>query len=157
MEITYNVNPEKSPIPTKQMNGVYNESFYVSRLGDLLPTVKETVLETTKPTVIDLLDFANNSNTNSVQLYIQYYTGSEYVDIGFLNADGSASTQMTTRNIVDNGVEIFNVKVFDTTNNKFKFSLNQKLYFPKGVKIQVHNKLTETTVKAGLRIYGRYA
>lgn len=156
MEITYNVNPETSPIPTKQMNGIDKESFFVSRVGDLAISTRETVLETIQPTVIDLMDFANNSSSNNIQLYIQYFTGTTYVDIGFVNADGSGNAPMTTRNIVDHGIEIFNIKVFDTTNNKFKFSLNQKLYFPKGVRIQVENKSTATVLKTGLRIYGRY-
>lgn len=156
MEITYNVNPETSPIPTKQLNGIDKESFFVSRVGDLAISTRETVLETIRPTVIDLMDFANNSSSNNIQLYIQHFTGSSYVDIGFVNANGSGNAPMTTRNIVDHGIEIFNIKVFDTTNNKFKFSLNQKLYFPKGVRIQVENKSPATVLTTGLRIYGRY-
>ena len=156
MEITYNVNPETSPVPTKQLNGIDRESFFVSRIGGLAISTRETVLETIQPTVIDLMDFANNSSSNNIQLYIQHFTGSTYVDIGFVNADGSGNAPMTTRNIVDHGIEIFNIKVFDTTNNKFKFSLNQKLYFPKGVRIQVENKSSATVLTAGLRIYGRY-
>src|SRR5699024_10014931 len=125
--LSYNINPENKPVNAKLVQG---ESFYISESDDFDENEERTIFESNTSTTLDFLEIA--SNYQETQIYIQYYTGSEYESIGIVKNDGSGTTGMRIGFLVELGVSLFEVNSYNTASNAYKLSLSKPLTFPKG-------------------------
>lgn len=147
------INNENNPIPVKNQKSIGEKFIANSRVGDLAIGAEELVLNNNVPTVVDFLEFATSSYT--AQLIIRGKVGAETVSIGQINIDGTATSGFTPQLIENNLPSFLEINSFDKTNNKYKFTIKEPMYFPEGVQIGVKSNAQSTVIKAGIRFHGR--
>lgn len=137
-------------------NKIGYSQFSFSQAGVRLEPEQEVfLLDTTKPTAIDILEFAT-VHEQFVQLRIRPYVNGRLVPLTLMRADASKAEGFIPIHIRDSASSIFSINVYDRQKNNYKFSLKRSLYFPEGVVISVRNIASRDAVEqVGVLVCGR--
>lgn len=163
-------NPDSTPVPVKfinsggggslpvdpSFNNIFGaDYFYVDRKGEIAGGANEELYQTTRPVLIEWLEFSTNSvSLPRLEILARNAAGS-FAPVGFLGANGVDIAQLSMGNIASNGVSIFDIKVYDTTANTYKIAFNRPIRFPRGFILRLRRDASSVTgINAAVRAYG---
>lgn len=148
------VNTKTQPIPVSGLGSgqiVKSSGEVVSLEEDML------VLDTTKSISLDHLVWSTNRK-NGVRLRVMAYSGGSIITVADVMNDGYGIAGFQPFSIVESGSSFFNVIEYDEVNNKFKFSLKQRLDFSEGLRVLVDvisDDGNEEPMQAAVSLLGR--
>jgi hypothetical protein len=111
------------------------------------------LLNTTKPTIIDYLEFATD-NMNDARLRVYLLSNGTEILLRTLNNVGSNIVNFTPFELTNNNTGLFSILEYNDVSKIFKFGLNKPIYLPEGGRIQVSNT-GAANINLGCLILGR--
>lgn len=132
------------------------DCIFYPRSGSLAAGANSVLVNTSKPFVIDYLEWSCNS-INAVRIQIEVTTKDGVKHIGVIPSTNGSSLQSSTRpdNILNNYSGIWDILEFNESTNAYKFRLNLRgVECPKGVKITLENTGSNTQSASAI-LYGR--
>lgn len=141
--------PDEQAFPMRRL-GQLGEQLYVNDTSALDASEEDTILDLpTTPCIIDHFQWAASIATAQLRIWTPTQAFTE------LTRTGSSITSIRPDTIVSHGSSLWDVVMYDTTNNYYKFINRAPLIFPLGVKINRKNNDAGNSVTLGVHIYGR--
>lgn len=130
------------------------KQIFETTFGNRAGAWEATLLNTTKPTVVDHLEFSTDSATLA-RLRIFIIKDGVELPLRTLNTVGSALINFTPADLTSNSTSLFQILEFNDTSNIYKLSLRNPLYLPEGGRITISNT-GSTAINVGALLTGRY-
>lgn len=130
------------------------ENILVTITNTILPDTSETVFSTTRPCVIDFIDWVPRDE-NHARIIIENNGGA-----ALISTLGTDTVNSVTPKMVLDGVSLYwNVVIYDTSISPapiIRFHLKRPLYCVKGVRIIRTNSSSDNQFRNSVQIRGRY-
>jgi hypothetical protein len=129
------------------------ETNLFTRVGSIAANTPATLLlEVAQECYLETLEIAANSMSGNLIMDIfSRKNDGTYQKLEFISHDGAVkATAIWLPVIRDYKPSMFNLDINDTTNNRYKGSLNKRLHFANGLKIEFRNTDTVNAYNFGL-------
>lgn len=130
------------------------KSLAKRRSGALKGQSTEMVLDTTKPFILDFIEFATDSPSCQLDIVYKGQGTEPERTIGLVRVDGLGFEGLRPSSVTANGSGPFEIVEHNVTTNRYKYKLDRPLEFPEGCFIRIQNWLT-TDQNVAVRLYGR--